>query len=617
MVEIKGEQNMSNSNITNNSAEIRSNPFFILKVTCTDNRRTIVSASEEMSFLLDPEVCSEAQNALINPAKRLSAELGWFFDVDEDALENIRDCIEANRHIPTDSLTALSKFNATLYNFSISLESDYFEIGHAIQEIDEQYSKLDNTSIMKLLNQSRTQAKMATISEEDISLELCKKRETIRLIISGKLSPLDEDTYIKLVTMLAEKCTADESYEDKVILSDVVDLYEIRMQSKIEDATGKIEKHISNIKTLANNKAITENVQLLIEQAKIWDILVQPLQLRSKASGMPHEISKDLGYKLRGLALFLHNEKNESESALTLVVAMKDVFAELQDLSDVFSEDVDTLIHITESNKEAEEMLAEMESLQKLSEHIKIAPTSMSINNFITRLKALNARIKASSLDNNLKAKVRENLCYMAREAALYLHNEKHKTFFALTIAKALANEFVDMLSLRIKLNEDVTTLNQQAQQAQTQKSKNIGCLVAISIIVLIIIFAVIAIVGSSNSSNDSNSSRILELNEEISQLKTQISSTETQLTSMSSNISGLESDLNSLQTDLDSNKSQYYSTGNEYYRTQYNNAVSEYNSVYNEYSAATGKYNELYSEYKNAISDYDAKVAEYNRLIG
>ena len=494
------------------------NPFYILNVTCSDNRRAIIVASDEMSFLHDAELCSEASGILTTPAKRLAAEINWFIDLDSDLLSEIRSCIEQKQIISTDKMISLSKLNATLYNFSLSDESDYFEIGYSILDIDEQYSEIDLVLLAEAINQCREKAKMPLVSEQDVSIEYSKKRESIRQVINERLASLDEDSYIELVTMLAEKCIADDDYDDGVILSDVIDQYEIRMQAKIEDNTSQIKAHIERIKNLANDDAITSNIKPLIGRVKQWDKLVQPLQLKSRASGMPHEISESVGRELRALALYLHNEKCKTEDALTLVNAMREIFAEIGDLIDYFDADSEVLEDLLAGDKAAKEVLAEMDALNRTADSLKLSATSTTVDNFVSRVRSLDERINTLDIEEELRVKIRESLCYMVREAAIELHNNKQQTSFALSIAKALLNQFGDVPSLKTKLSEDVNTLNQQliyqnvaqtrkVQQKAAQKSKNIGCLVVIGIIVLIVIISAIANnVGSSSSSSPSSS---------------------------------------------------------------------------------------------------------------
>ena len=497
--------------------KLPSNPFFILRLSCSAGRREIVSAAEELSFMLDPDVCSTAQNDLINLRKRLTAEIGWFPELDNNAILDILEKVENGELLSTDSLTQLSKLNATLHNFSVLEESDPFEIGYAILDIDEQYSALNTDEIIATINRNREVAKVAAIQEKDIAEEINKKRDDIRQTITERLSAIDQDSYIELVTMLAEKCIADEDYEDGVILADIVDQYEVRMQSQLEESTEEIESHIARIQQLVNDDAISENINSLIRRVQKWDKLAQPLQLKSQASGMPHEISEHLGQQLRGLALYLHNEKGETEEALTLVNAMKDVFAELDGLADLFDSDSDTLNDIIHGEEEAKAVLAELDAIQNQGESLKTYASTTGVNSFIERVKKLNAKLKTLDLDSETREKVRENLCYIARAVAIELHNTKQKTSEALTIARTLATEFGDMPSLRLKLNEDVTTLNQQwllslnrnipshsYSTPSKSSSSTPGCLIAVAIIVVIIIIAAIA--GGGNSSSNKSS---------------------------------------------------------------------------------------------------------------
>ena len=499
--------------------KLPSNPFFILRLSCSAGRREIVSAAEELSFMLDPDVCSTAQNDLINLRKRLTAEIGWFPELDNNAILDILEKVENGELLSTDSLTQLSKLNATLHNFSVSEESDPFEIGYAILDIDEQYSALNTDEIIATINRNREVAKVAAIQEKDIAEEINKKRDDIRQTITERLSAIDQDSYIEIVTMLAEKCIADEDYEDGVILADIVDQYEVRMQSQLEESTEEIESHIARIQQLVNDDAISENINSLIRRVQKWDKLAQPLQLKSQASGMPHEISEHLGQQLRGLALYLHNEKGETEEALTLVNAMKDVFAELDGLADLFDSDSDTLNDIIHGEEEAKAVLAELDAIQNQGESLKTYASTTGVNSFIERVKKLNAKLKTLDFDSETREKVRENLCYIARAVAIELHNTKQKTSEALTIARTLATEFGDMPSLRLKLNEDVTTLNQQwllslnrnipshsysTPSKSSSSSSTPGCLIAVAIIVVIIIIAAIA--GGGNSSLNKSS---------------------------------------------------------------------------------------------------------------
>ena len=58
------------------------NPFHVLNVSPIDMRERIIDAAEERKLFGDPEECSRCCSDLLNPQRRLAAELGWFTNHD-------------------------------------------------------------------------------------------------------------------------------------------------------------------------------------------------------------------------------------------------------------------------------------------------------------------------------------------------------------------------------------------------------------------------------------------------------------------------------------------------------------------------------------------------------
>lgn len=467
---------------------IKKNPFFVLRVSSCDMRRKIVEAADEMSFLLDADESGECQNVLLNPTKRLTAEMDWFIDSEEAAIQ-IRERIEAELPIMVQSLKPLSKLNALLYNFSIEQECDCNVLIKAIMEIDRQFSAVSVSALVGRINQNRTLAKFAEASEADVSFEFRKKRERIRSLVNERLHALNDQEYIRYVTMLAETCIADESYDDGVILADVIDQYELRMQTEIEDLTAQIEDIIRQINAIEKGKTCAALIEQLIDRVQEWDKIVQPLQLRSKASGMPHSNSESVGRKIRALALALHNEKQDSKAALQLVDKMQVVFAEIGDYGELFKKDAEELRKLIRDNERTSEILAELDSISELAKSIKVSAMPSKTDELISRLQQANTKLKALDLDVDTKKKIRENLCYTVREVAIYLHNDLQRTEDAVKIAGVLNTEFEDILDLQVMLVKDLFTLQAQLgikrQNEAAEKKKMIGCLVWIVIIAL------------------------------------------------------------------------------------------------------------------------------------
>ena len=136
------------------------NPFYLLNVSCTDNRKKITAAADELGHLLDADECANAQNALLNPAKRLTAELDWFIDCDPVMIETIRNCIKTQFSISSVSLSPLAALNAALYNFSLTQTNVSFKLGLSIVDIDKCLAAIDVGFLTDAINQNRELAQM-------------------------------------------------------------------------------------------------------------------------------------------------------------------------------------------------------------------------------------------------------------------------------------------------------------------------------------------------------------------------------------------------------------------------------------------------------------------------
>lgn len=345
---------------------LKDNPFYILEVSPTDKRASIINKAEEKAFFIDSNAAEEAQAKLLNPAKRLQAEIDWFLDATKGQIQNINDSINKNKTIGSDGLVGMSKLNAILYNFVLSSYEDYYEMGYAILEIDEQFCALNPSSLAEAINVCRKAAGVLPVNEEEVERELNSKRDQIRQIISSKVQQLGKDEYIEFVTMLAEKCIADEDYEDGIIISDMVDQYELKMQAEIESSADEITAKIEKIKTLSNKESIESNVAMLVRQIKAWDALVQPLQLKSMASGVTHRISEDVAYEARELALWLHNERGMTQASLSFVEDLKDVFAEIGSYAEIFEKDSSDILQLVNEEKELQGLVDGLKEVQEI-----------------------------------------------------------------------------------------------------------------------------------------------------------------------------------------------------------------------------------------------------------
>ena len=183
---------------------IQTNPFFVLNVGCTANRRESAIAAEEMDFVAGTEACAEAQRALTNPIKRLAAEIDWFPETSAEMISLIRSCIEHNEMIPTSMLAGISKLNGMLYNLSVSNEKSVIKVCATVKAISAQYESVTAENIIDLLNVIHSKAGIGTLTVADVEHELVRKRDSIRQAVTGYLQALGKESYVECVTQLAK-----------------------------------------------------------------------------------------------------------------------------------------------------------------------------------------------------------------------------------------------------------------------------------------------------------------------------------------------------------------------------------------------------------------------------
>jgi len=333
---------------------LEKNPFYILEVSPYDKRADIIAKAEEKAFFMDSSNYEDAQARLLNPEKRLMAELEWFLKLSVDKISEINNSINSKTEISTDDLEGISKLNATLHNLLITNYRDYLELGYAILDVDEQYTNIDKCVLAETINVCHKQSGMREMTKEEIEQGLDRKRNQIRQIIQNKIDSLNKEDYVQLVTIISEKCIFDENYDDGIILLDIIDQYEIWSKSLMDEKEEKIRECIEFIKSIGDDAKITQSVEQLIVLVKEWDMYAQPLQVSMAAKGMEDKVSRDMAIDIRNLAIYLHNEKKKTALSLKIIEALRVYFAELSEVFEVVSKDVEILQKMQREKEEFE-----------------------------------------------------------------------------------------------------------------------------------------------------------------------------------------------------------------------------------------------------------------------
>lgn len=501
---------------------LKENPFYILDVSISADRKKIAEAADEIGFLLGEEISREAQSVLTNPTRRLNAEMAWFPEANVEDIASIRNAISADQPINTSSLTGLSKLNAMVYNLGIAEYFGTYDLGFDIVSIDEQYNSIDLAGLKRTINSAREKAGMSAVGDSEVQECHRKAIEDIRKLINDKLKPYDEESYIDFVTVIGEQYVADKRHNAGPILFDIIDQYEIRMQSEIEGKADQIIQYVDLIKSEQDKDIIKKSIPKVIERVQAWDKYAQPLQCRSQATGLPHEISSKLAYEIRGLILFLNNEKQLTTEARDLASAMKAVFIELGEFKEVFSNDTKKLDEIEKSNQDAgiiNEIQKEFEKIDASEKDLmRSGLEPKELKAFVALITSIDEKIRNSKLDKDTRDKLRVALFYRARKTSVDIYNIKHNPGVTQYLICVLTDLFSDIDEPRKKLQEDgkaidTTTANATnmgnyknffnsyiGPKAMAEKLRKRKIIKRVIIAAAVLIFIVVGIINSQNS---------------------------------------------------------------------------------------------------------------------
>ena len=336
-------------------ANIKSNPFFILKLECYASRRDIAAAVEELDFIVGSDICSAAQNELTSPTKRLSAEVDWFPNASAALIGFIRSCIENDESIPVEALSGLSKLTAMQYNLSLYKYDNTNHFKSIIVDLDNQFAAIDANTVLVSINDLHRKAGIVEVTVSDIERELNRKRDTIRQQLSEILHSINDDVYVQFVSALVKETIEPASNKAGVIIYDVVDQYEIWAKAKIETLQSEIKAGIQEAKDNCDDDSALERViGTLTSKVNAWHKLTYPLEILINKTGIDHSEIQSTAYSLRNLCLYLHNEKGKTKSALELTKKLRVALSSLAEVSERLTKDEDDLSKIQKKNEEFE-----------------------------------------------------------------------------------------------------------------------------------------------------------------------------------------------------------------------------------------------------------------------
>lgn len=500
------------------------NPFHILGATPRDNRHRIMEIAEEKSLLSDADECMEARSILINPRRRIAAEVAWLPGINQILTNGFLNLLERSAELRMELFHKLIAFmenvNETDYEQSLFGNEKLVPLSRAnllvaglarvhdhstdditqwsgyiyrpsppttvqwILEIAKTFDEIEPQDLCLTINEERRESGFPDITNLSvIEDELHNRRQDYQQVINLALKDLSIWELARTVTIGIETATDKGEKHGPILIEDLVVWYQTYIQEPLENVDLKINMHIEDIRARADAEQTDSNlgfmINELIQTVKEWDALAQPIQLSRKSRGERHNASFEIAQRLRILAADLFSEYGKIDFARNIINTLKEVFAEVPEIAEYISEDAKAL----EEQIPFVKIKEQVEKLKEASDTYKPDYTLRPmINQLIQTVKTWNTITQPVEANNAVAITV--------RNIALHLWNEHQKLYFATKIIFALIDKFkgVDgMDEVNNRLYEDIITLGEMAKPIeQPQPRGGTGCLLQIVIFVVI-----------------------------------------------------------------------------------------------------------------------------------
>lgn len=312
----------------------------------------------------DPDECRQARSTLTIPRKRLSAELAWLLGMTPDAASKVVESLKGS-FAGMDRLVYF-KYVLGLNNAIPITQSNWLAAGLSrhpdktpknlakwILEIAQAFENIDPEEVRGIINAER--AVSGFPKETDLSAvkaEIRERQQHFRKVLTSALHSLSVKERAKMFAVVVKTATNNGAKPGLILIDDLVDSYEEDARQLLEQEERSIQVLDEKLRTEADGKSVDSTLEHMVNQlvlhVKNWDCIAQPIQLSKKSRGLFHETNYLVAGRVRELALHLWNEHGKLDFSRQLTNTLREVFAEVVDVSERLAEDAKVLDEIAE-----------------------------------------------------------------------------------------------------------------------------------------------------------------------------------------------------------------------------------------------------------------------------
>ena len=384
--------------------DLLANPFHILGVTTHDDRQRIENFAEERSLLSDTDACQKAREALINPRKRIAAEVAWLPGVDPDRasdmvlllklsagahggssesatpapaliglpysvtyniadkiLESLKrsegDWTDVETFLGIGTLTPLARANLLAARIARLPDDALDTVADWILAIAHTYQRINPDEVRSALNTARQVSGFPEISDlSTVEAEIRNRRSYYQQVIQSALERLTIHPRVKTVTAVIERATNNGTDEWPTLIEDTVESYEDGVAAFLEDEAEKLKTVNRDLHVAAEAEQPDETLAPLAEKLicglKNWGHIARPIQQSKRRQGLRHNASHDVVNRVQRLAVYLFKDYDQPECAKRILCVLPEIFAEVPEIVARVTADIETVETLTKRQQD-------------------------------------------------------------------------------------------------------------------------------------------------------------------------------------------------------------------------------------------------------------------------
>ena len=297
------------------------NPFDILGATPWDNRHRLASLAQDAALLVGETETQETYTALLNPEKRLMAEVQW---------------TDGKKHGLYEAFKALGK---TLR------KDDVQQSAGMIAELCKVDEAVQAETLTLKINNARMEAGFRPVRIGEVQEALNASTRGMAQMIAQNLR-----SDARLGQMILTLTEQNEQLALSHLTQRLAAEYELRAAAKAEEEREKILARVQKLNAGGRMNVAWETGRLC-QHIDRWNQLVLPIRKLRAACALPHEPSIGCFYEARAALEMLCKKLRSGKLSCQLTHTLRDCFSDIEELQETICKDCELVGELYEMQK--------------------------------------------------------------------------------------------------------------------------------------------------------------------------------------------------------------------------------------------------------------------------